>query len=125
LVGYDRTELDIGAARFVWTVVRPAACWRPVHDSIELSACGHVEAGLVRATGQNIVFGQSVTRSWFGTGVHAEGRMQLSATVFMQLQIGASVPLQRDRYLFQPSMTIHETSAVIEWVGAGVGMRFR
>lgn len=125
VIGYDRTELDMGAARFVWTIVRPAACWRPLAGRLDLGACGHVEAGLVRATGQNIVLGQSVTRSWFATGLHLEGRVALTSMVFMQLQVGASVPLQRDRYLFQPSMTIHETSPITAWVGAGVGVRFR
>ncbi len=125
VAGYDRAELDTGAARFVWTAIRPAACWRPVHGRFEASACGHVELGLTRATGEDIVLGQSVTRAWTAGGAHGDARWQVTPSVFVQLQAGASVPFQRDRYLFQPSMTIHETAAVTAWVGAGVGMRFR
>ena len=125
LVGYDSAALDVGSAEFVWAVARPSACWRPLHGRFELDACGHAEIGAMRARGRDIVLGQSVTRAWFAAGLHAEATWAITPTVFLKLQLGASAPFQRDRFLFQPSMTIHQTSAVTEWMGAGVGMRFR
>jgi hypothetical protein len=125
IVGYDRTTLDMGAARFVWMVARPSVCWRPLRGTLELDGCGHVEAGAMRASGEDVVLGQSITRAWVAAGVHVDARWRLGPMVYVQLELSASAPFQRDRFLFQPATTIYETPAVTGWVGAGGGVHFR
>jgi hypothetical protein len=44
--------------------------------------------------------------------------------MFAHLQLGASLPLVRDRYLFAPNVSIHETPGITGWLVVGVGMRF-
>jgi hypothetical protein len=92
---------------------------------VEASACGHVEVGLVRATGSNIVNGRGLTRLWLASGVHVGVRWPTGTRLFGQLELGASVPFLRDRYIFNPNMTIHETEIVTTWVSLGIGMRFQ
>jgi hypothetical protein len=123
--GYDRAEIMSGAARFVWMTGRPTACWLPLRGRIELAACGHVEAGLIRATGQHIVLGQSISRAWWATGVHLDAQYRINHSNFIELQVGTEIPLQRDRYLFQPSTTIHQAAVVVGWVAVGLGIHFR
>ena len=41
-----------------------------------------------------------------------------------QAQIGASLPLVRDRYLFAPDVELHQTPAVTGWLVVGAGLRF-
>jgi hypothetical protein len=125
IVGYDRATFDMGAAQFVWMVARPAACWRPLRGQLELDACAHIEAGAVRASGENIVLGQSITRAWIAAGVHLDALWRLSPLFYVQLEVAASAPFQRDRYLFQPATTIYETPALTGWVGVGGGLHFR
>ena len=125
LVGYDRTTLAMGAAQFVWLAARPSACWLPLHGNLELDACGHVEAGALRASGEDIAPGQSITRAWLAAGVHADARWRVSPMVYLLVQAAVSAPFQRDRFLFQPQTTIYETPAVTGWVGVGGCLHFQ
>jgi hypothetical protein len=125
LVGYDRTRLDIGRATFWWFATRAASCVTSTAIGLELAGCGHVEIGAVHAAGEDIAMGRSVTRLWLAAGLHARVAWPADSSSFVELELGGSVPFERDRYLFQPNTTIHETADVTGWICVGVGKRFQ
>ena len=122
--GRDTTMHEGSKATFTWLAVQPAACL-VMRRTVELAGCGHVELGLVRAAGQEIVNGRALNRLWWSAGVHGDARWPARSRGFVQLQLGLSVPLTRDRYRFNPGVVVHETSVVTGWLGLGVGVRFR
>jgi hypothetical protein len=125
MFGRDATSRDMATATFSWLAARPSACWLVWSRVVEASACGHAEIGIVRASGSNIVDGRGVTRLWAASGLHVGARWPMRSRIFGQLELGASVPFVRDRYIFNPNTTIHETQVVTAWLGVGVGVRFR
>jgi hypothetical protein len=126
LVGHDQANESPATATFTFVGARAAGCWLPVDDgTVELGACGHIEVGGVRATGEGVPQSRGVTRLWLAPGLDARARWRATDRVFAELAAGASTPLVRDRYLFEPNMTIHETSIVTTWFQLGIGVRFR
>jgi hypothetical protein len=116
---------DGARARFTWLAGRLGGCraWR--RRGFAIDGCGHVEVGAVRADGQMIVNQRDLTRLWLAAGLHGSAQLPLDTRVFGLLQLGVSLPIVRDRYIFAPNLSIHETPSVTGWVVVGVGMRFR
>lgn len=124
IAGRDSTTWDAARARFTWLAARPAACrvWR--RWTLAIGACGNLEIGAVRASGERIVNHRGLTRLWLAAGAHGRVRVPLSPWIFGQLQLGAGVPLVRDRYLFAPAVELHATPAVTGWAMLGIGVQF-
>jgi hypothetical protein len=131
IVGRDGKTADGAEAHFTWLAARPAACRRWPWDawkawaSITVDACGHIELGAVHAAGDQIINERDLTRLWLAAGAHGMLAVPLHENIFAQLQLGASMPLVRDRYLFAPNVAIHETPAVTGWLVLGIGLQFR
>ncbi len=123
ILGRDSSRQDEAEARFTWLAARPAVCLA-APARLTLAACGHVEIGAVTARGTEIVNSRELTRLWLAAGAHASAHHALGSRSFVQLQLGASLPLVRDRYLFAPNISIHETPGVTGWVVLGLGLRF-
>jgi hypothetical protein len=123
IAGRDSVALDDAEARFTWLAARPAACRSSPAGAIIVDVCGHAEIGAVRAHGAMIINQRDLTRLWLATGLHASARVALGSRGFGLLQLGASLPLVRDRYLFAPNVEVHETPSVTGWLVVGVGMR--
>jgi hypothetical protein len=124
LAGHDSSEQDMGTASFLWLAGRGSACWR-FERAVAVAGCADLEAGLVRAVGEDIILGRAIDRPWAAAGVHAALEWPVRGRSFGQFRAGATFPFTRDRYVFQPAMSIHETAAVVGWVALGVGVRFR
>jgi hypothetical protein len=124
IAGRDSSEQDGAEARFTWLAARPGACLRGLVGLVTLDACSHVEVGLVRANGERIINQRDLTRLWLAAGMHGNARVPLGSRGFGLLQIGTSLPLVRDRYIFAPNVAIHETPGLTGWLVVGVGMRF-
>ncbi|TMQ19649.1 MAG: hypothetical protein E6J90_17485, partial [Deltaproteobacteria bacterium] len=120
IAGRDTKGVDGGEARFTWLAVRPAACrrwtWPAIAPGMEIDGCGSAELGAVHASGAQIVNQRDLTRLWLAIGAHGRVGLPLYQNIFAQLQLGASVPLVRDRYLFAPNVAIHETPLVTGWL---------
>jgi hypothetical protein len=112
-------------ARFTWLAARLSGCRVWLARGFAVDGCGHVELGAVRATGQRIINQRDLTRLWLAAGLHAGGRVPIGARVFGLLQLGAALPIIRDRYIFAPNVAIHDTPFVTGWVVVGVGLQFR
>lgn len=124
LAGHDSSAQDMGTASFLWLAGRGSACWRFEH-AFALAGCGDLEVGLVRAAGEDIILGRAIDRPWAAAGAHAGVEWPVHGRSFGQFRAGATVPFTRDRYVFQPAMSIHETAAVVGWFQLGIGVRFR
>ena len=123
--GRDGDTLDAGGVDFTWLSARASVCWSPRRfGAYEPDACGHFEAGGLRASGRDVVNASDVNRPWLAVGGHAALRRYAASGVFGELSLGASVPLIRDRFYFQPNVLIHDGSPVTPWLSAGVGYRF-
>jgi hypothetical protein len=124
IAGRDSSTHDDAQARFTWLAARPAACLVSDGRGVTFAGCGHVELGAVQARGEMIVNQRGLTRLWLAAGAHASAHYPLGPRMFAHLQLGASLPLVRDRYLFAPNVSIHETPGVTGWLVVGVGVRF-
>jgi hypothetical protein len=125
LAGYDRSDGAQGTSRFTFVAGRVSVCRQVLARPVETDGCAHVEVGAVSARGDDIVNAQGSTRLWLAPGVHLAARYPLGSRVFAEMQLGASVPLVRHHFYFNPDITIHRTGAVIPWLGVGLGVRFR
>lgn len=125
IAGRDAKAEDGGEARFTWFAVRPAACRRWMWRAIAIDGCGHAELGAVHASGAQIVNQRDLTRLWLAAGVHGAAGVVLYRNIFTRLELGASLPLVRDRYIFAPNVAIHDTPIATGWILLGVGMQFR
>ncbi len=124
--GRDRDELEDGAVQFTWASARASACWTPFERrGFEGDACGHFEVGGLRARGMEIVNAAESDRLWLAAGVFAGLRHDMTSGIFGELQLGASLPVVRDRFYFQPNVLIHQASPVTTWLTVGAGYRFR
>lgn len=121
LGGRDSTTSDMATARFTWLAARPATCWTVVAG---IGACAHAEIGVTRAEGADIIYARTLTRLWLAAGGHVAVQWPTRGRVFGQLELGASVPVLRDRYRFNPGTELHATGAVIGWAELGAGLRF-
>ena len=124
IAGRDSIARDGAEARFTWLAARPAACRSSPLAAVAVYLCGHVEIGAVRAHGEMIVNQRDLNRLWLAAGLHATARVALGSRSFGLLQLGAALPLVRDRYLFAPDVALHDTPSVTGWLVVGVGMRF-
>ena len=124
IAGRDSSEQDGAEARFTWLAARPGACVLGRVERVAVDGCGHVEVGAVRANGAMIINQRDLTRLWLAAGLHANARVPLGSRGFALLQVGTSLPLVRDRYIFAPNVAIHETPGLTGWLVVGVGMRF-
>lgn len=124
ILGRDTTAEADAQARFTWLAGLVGGCRSWQSGSVVADACGHLELGAVRANGQMIINHRDLTRLWLAAGVHGSARYPADTRVFGQLQIGASAPVLRDRYIFAPNVAIHETPSLTGWLVVGVGVRF-
>jgi len=124
VLGRGTTSTAAGDARFTWAVARIAGCWTIADGTLAVDACAHVAAGMLEAQGVDVVRAQDLRRSWLAAGAHGALRWRATASVFAELQAGASVPFLRDRFYFTPNVLIHQAAAVTPWLALGVGVRF-
>jgi hypothetical protein len=124
IAGRDSTQHEGAEARFTWFAARPAGCVRGLVERVTLDACSHIEVGAVRADGAMIINQRNLTRLWLAAGLHGNARVPVGSRGFGLLQVGMSLPLVRDRYIFAPNVAIHETPGLTGWLVVGVGVRF-
>jgi len=124
LFGTGSTAMAEGSAHFTWLAGRASACWQWLDRAVASDLCGHVEIGalLVRAT--EVVRAQERARLWAAPGAHVGVRWPRSSSLFAELELGASVPLVRDRFYFDPDVTVHRTWPVAPWMALSAGFQF-
>jgi hypothetical protein len=114
-----------GGALFTWTTASADACplaWSPAR--VRLLPCARVEAGALHASGVDLKVSRSDTRLWFAVGAVARAQLRITGPLFAELEVGAFLPIVRDRFFFEPDSTLFR-APIVGWSGAaGLGVAF-
>lgn len=114
-----------GRASFVLTSGTFDACPARVRRTpLEVAACARLEVGALAGEGTRVVPARSETRTWAALGALLEARVAVAGPLGVAVEGGASAPLARPTFAFQPALPVHEPPAVAGFVGAGADVRF-
>jgi hypothetical protein len=123
----NRLNTADGAAYFEWTMVGLDAC--PLRfrlgRSLLLGPCIDGRAGVLTATGSEVVNARSVSESWVDLRLVGRAQAVLFDTLVLEAAGGAIVPLLRWSYHFDPTFPAYRVPPAGEVVTVGVGVRFR
>ena len=114
-----------GALDFTWTAGSLDVCplaWSP--GRARFVACARGEAGVLDASGVNILPARSDARPWLTAGLALRAQYALVGPLFVELEPSAFAPIIRDRFYFEPSITAFRAPAVAFEGAAGVGASF-
>ncbi len=116
---------DKGGGSFAWTTFGLDAC--PVRWSwgrARLTPCGRVGAGVLLAAGVDVQPTRDATRAWVTIGPLLRGRLGLAGPLFVELEVGAFLPLVRDRFFLEPNRALFRAPIVAFSAASGVGVTF-
>jgi len=121
-----REPVDAAEARFArWTTGLEGCALRVRLGSVSLFPCAKLEVGALRAEGQKIARATSEVRPWVAIGPAARVRWRMPGQrFFVEAGAGAMVPLTRDRFFFQPNITIHRAAGLGAEASLGVGLEW-
>jgi hypothetical protein len=121
--GVPRTTSPAGT--FSWTVGVLELCpnrWKTGHFAIE--PCARFEGGVVNASGVNVVPARETTKAWFTVGAVGRVEWRLLDPVFIALEGGVRVALDRPTYFFEPNAPYYEPPRIGGFGSVGVGAQF-
>lgn len=111
------------AAKLQWYRGHLEGCGALGRGRLRLGPCALFEVGAVHAVGVDVNYAQSTTR--VGGSVGPGLRAMLSAGhLYGDIGAFALIPLRRDRFYVDPSVTLFRSSAVGGELGANVGVKF-
>ncbi|WP_394832307.1 hypothetical protein LVJ94_37925 [Pendulispora rubella] len=107
-------SVDAAEAHFArWTASLEGCALRMRLGRMSLFPCAKLEVGALRAEGQNIARATSDVRPWVAVGPSARVRWLVPGQrLFVEGGVAAMVPLTRDRFFFQPNITIHRAAVL-------------
>lgn len=117
------TTVDPGQARFVWAAGELGVC--PIR--IELGAgvavapCARFDLGALYARGTGVGQAERDTQLWLAPSALARIVWRIARHVGVELDVGAVVPLERNRYYFPPSTTVFEVPSITGAARLGIG----
>ncbi len=97
-------KTNLGVAGLVWTAARLSACpvrWPP-ESSLFLSPCALFDAGVLQGRGRNTHEPRNATAAWIAPGLAGRVVWQLVRPLSLELEGGATFPLERDSFFFAP-----------------------
>jgi hypothetical protein len=111
-----------GGVRMVQSIGTLDVCpLRLLVSRLRFLPCLHGEGGALEASGLDISPSRSQLRPWVAAGLLGRVRFVFSP-FFLELFGGASVPLQRDRFFFEPDNTVFHPPFVSGTAGGGLGL---
>lgn len=124
-VGFARATDQVtrapGAATFTWTVALAEACAPvPLAARLSFQPCGHFMIGVLRGAGEDLPNAWQVDRPWASVGVTAGLRWQISQRLAVEIENALGAALVRDRFVFEPNVTVHEVPAVHGTIRGGL-----
>jgi hypothetical protein len=114
-----------GAARFAWTLGTVDVCplrWKS--SPFALIPCARVEAGKLDANGIGVVPVRSVARGWLALAGVGRLRWSVLRSLSVDLEGGLRAPLIRDRFMFEPDITVYRPPSVSGFVEVGLLVTF-
>ena len=120
-------DIDVqgGGARFTWTTFTLDFC--PVRESrsfLRIAPCARVEGGALAAEGTRVVPPRSDLRVWVALDALLRIDAILPGPFFLGAALGLRAPLLRDRFFFEPDVTIYRPPAVGWLANVGGGVTF-
>jgi hypothetical protein len=127
---FERAVVDAvpapgGAARYAWTVGTFDGC--PVRWAFATAAllpCVRIEAGELEVTGEALVPSRDATRGWLALAALAQARWEFFPRVAIEADAGLRAPLIRERFIFEPDVTVYRPPAFAAVVGGGLEVAF-
>jgi len=85
-----------------------------------LSGCLSFDWGRLQGSGTHTVTGHSTSARWLGPGALVNAAMHVLPWLRLQLELGALLPLARDRFYFGPNETVHRIPNLAGYGGLNV-----
>ncbi|MEO7033092.1 MAG: hypothetical protein ABI548_04570 [Polyangiaceae bacterium] len=104
---HGSTTARAGSADFDLLGLRVASCPYQIRVGVVLSGCVSFDWGRLRGTGSHTLAAQSRSADWLGPGGFVDAGLQVLPWMHVQLELGALLPLARDRFYFGPNETVH------------------
>jgi hypothetical protein len=121
----DTLDVDAATAAFRWTGGAIEACELQLSGSgFSASPCLRAEAGVLVGQGEGIVPAREERRAWVAVGATVRAEWLFLDPAFLDLGLGVTFPLIRDRFFFQPDTTVYRPPAAGLVARAGLGVRF-
>jgi hypothetical protein len=109
----------------MWTLGTVDACplrWRRV--PIALFPCARVEAGELDSNGVGVVPVRSVARGWLAVAALGRLRWTVVNPLSVEIEGGFRAPLIRDRFIFEPDLTVYRPPPLSGFADAGLLVTF-
>ena len=124
----DDVQVTGGAAHFAWTFGTLDACplrWSPRPlATLALYPCVRVEAGQLDAYGIGVVPVRDASRGWVALSALGRVRWTLVEPFSVEVEGGLRAPLVRDRFIFEPDITVYQPPSVSGFLGGGLLVTF-
>ncbi len=115
----------VGALRFTWFIGGLEACpLRLGSSALALRPCARVEAGVIRASPEDVSFGREVSRPWVSAGIVARAEWVPTRLIFFEIEGGGRAALIREQWVFLPGPNLYTVPPVGLLVEAGLGVHF-
>lgn len=127
-VRYAEDSATIGAVGVAlsWTVAHSSVC--PLRASlgggVTLRPCAGIDVGVVGATPRGLVTATGTSRAWVAPLVAGRVSWSVLQLVFLEGELGLSVPLTRDEFAADPSVSLYRAPALVPMASLGAGVRF-
>jgi len=114
-----------GTAQFSWLIGVTEVCHaEQVLERLTVPICAGVAWGRLEATGSATTNAQTQTQTWLSLDADVGLRWSpWSVPIFVDVEGGIQVPLNRARFYFEPGTTVYTTPRVAPFVGLGAGVR--
>jgi hypothetical protein len=89
---------------------------------LRLAPCAFGEAGALAASGYLVTPARSAVRPWAAVGALGRVRYVFQRRFFVELSGGATLPLVRDRFFFEPDTTAYRAPAITGAGAAALGV---
>lgn len=121
----ERAFSGVGRASFTWTAGEVDLC--PLAAEVarfSLVPCARMELGALTGEGAQIAPARSQTALWAALALPVRLRAALTRWLFVEAEAAPRLPLQRERFVFQPDFTVFRAPSVAWTAGAGAGVTF-
>ncbi len=116
----------LAAANLAWTVGAASAC--PLRldlvSKVAFRPCAGLDAGVLSASATGIAKTNDRSRLWLAPNAVMRLSWSPARVLFVEIQGGASVPLVRDEFAVDPSVSVYRAPSVVPIGEIAAGARF-
>lgn len=90
------------------------SCRQLLERAVHVAACGSLEAGQFRATGDHLQPSRTLKDLWLAAGGGGEAQARIGGGVWLQIRLEPVVPFGRKRYAVDDTQVVH-AAAALDW----------